>query len=59
VGEKIVQIVGALPTVDTRVAEELPVRFCRPTGSKILEPIIHIGGKVSIGFKMNVVRHVR
>jgi hypothetical protein len=52
--KKIVQIVGALSTVDDRIVEELRARFCGPKGGKPRDRIIKIGGEVPIGFKMDV-----
>lgn len=54
--DKIVRIISALATQDTRIAEELKVIYCGPNRKprKPRERIITVGGTTKIGFKISL-----
>jgi superfamily II DNA or RNA helicase len=53
---KVVSIISALSTQDTRIVEELKAIFCGPTpkARKPRERILKFGGTVPIGFRMSL-----
>jgi hypothetical protein len=53
---KVVSIISALSTQDTRIVEELRAIFCGPTpkSSKPRERILKFGGTMPVGFKIDL-----